>query len=258
MPFPTSPTNGQTYTVNGIIYVYSSTKTAWQIQSSGSATVPTTVGGNLSVANTLTVTGNSTISNISASGTLSVTGNANVGNIGAARAVLSNIAATSTNISLLTGSRIVGVDTGSIIAPGTVLQVSHTRYDPNADTYTTVAQDVKANSDLVATFTPKFSNSKLYVSTRMHVRVINATGATFGISRDGADLDGMVTRSGKDFFYKGDSVNHHYTGHCEAYIDAANTNAQTFRIWAQGWSGGTWEISYGHGEHCVTIMEIAQ
>jgi hypothetical protein len=30
MAFPTTPTNGQQYTSNGIIYQYSSAKTAWQ------------------------------------------------------------------------------------------------------------------------------------------------------------------------------------------------------------------------------------
>ena len=75
MAFPTSPTNGQTYTVNGIIYVYNSTKTAWQIQSSGSATVPTTVGANLSVANNLTVTGNANVGNIGTTTAIATTAN---------------------------------------------------------------------------------------------------------------------------------------------------------------------------------------
>ena len=34
------------------------------------------------------------------------------------------------------------------------------------------------------------------------------------------------------------------------------TGSRRFRPWGQGWSGGTWEISYGHGEHSVTIFEI--
>lgn len=90
MAFPTSPTNGQTYTVNGIIYVYNSTKTAWQIQSSGSATVPTTVGTNLSITG-----------NFAASGTMSVTGNANVGNIGTATAIATTGNITTINSGLI-------------------------------------------------------------------------------------------------------------------------------------------------------------
>lgn len=57
MPFPTSPTNGQIATVNGITYAYSSASTAWK-------KVISSVG-NLTVTNTLT------IGNISATGNIS-------------------------------------------------------------------------------------------------------------------------------------------------------------------------------------------
>ena len=163
-----------------------------------------------------------------------------------------------TNLSgVLTNTQLPTIDYSK--APsGTVIQVSHQRYDPNTDTYDLIALDTLAQSPLIATFTPRFANSKIYISSRMHVRIQNANGVTFGINRDGTALDGMYQRSGKDFFYKGDQVNHHYTGHCEAYIDASSTSTSTYRIWAQGWSGGTWEIAYGHGEHCITFMEIKQ
>jgi hypothetical protein len=32
MAFPTSPTNGQTYSTGGVVYVYSTTTTSWQVQ----------------------------------------------------------------------------------------------------------------------------------------------------------------------------------------------------------------------------------
>lgn len=140
---------------------------------------------------------------------------------------------------------------------GSVIQVSHQRYDPNTDGYDVIAIDTRGTSPLVATFTPRFANSKIYINTSMHVRIINANGVMFGITRDGVDLDGMFN-GGKDFFYKGDQVNHHYTGRCEGYIDAVSTATSTYRIWARGWSGGTWEMSYGHGEHFITFMEIKQ
>jgi hypothetical protein len=140
----------------------------------------------------------------------------------------------------------------------TIIQVQHTRYDPNTDTYTTVSGNTVALSDFTMTFTPKYPTSKLYISSRMHVRIVNATGCWFGITRDGVDLDGMGYLGWtKDFYYKGDSVNHHYTGHCEAFIDAVSTTPSVFRLKARG-ADNTWEISYGHGEHCMTIMEIAQ
>ena len=72
MAFPTSPTNGQQATVNGVIYIYSSSLTAW--------TVNTNIGANIS-ANNITVT--STISSATLQTTSIVNTAANgVGNIG--------------------------------------------------------------------------------------------------------------------------------------------------------------------------------
>lgn len=64
MTFPSSPTNAQQATVNGITYVYNSTKTAWLRAS--------TTGANLT-ANSLTIT-SGTPSTSSSSGALIVTG----------------------------------------------------------------------------------------------------------------------------------------------------------------------------------------
>lgn len=38
MAFPSSPTNGQQYTSNGIVYQYNSTKGAWQALNTASTT----------------------------------------------------------------------------------------------------------------------------------------------------------------------------------------------------------------------------
>jgi len=53
--FPASPTNGQTVTVNGVVYTYNSTKTAWSVTSSG---------GSLLTASSLSVSGNITAGNL--------------------------------------------------------------------------------------------------------------------------------------------------------------------------------------------------
>ena len=68
MAFPSSPTNNQQATVNGITYVYNSTKTAWLRAS--------TTGANLT-ANSLSITSN-TISSSTTSGALLVTGGAGI------------------------------------------------------------------------------------------------------------------------------------------------------------------------------------
>ena len=146
----------------------------------------------------------------------------------------------------------------NLLPVGNVIQTAYARYDPNGDIYTTVAVNTELISDVSLTFTPKFASSKLYVRAQYHSRIIAATGITFGIRRDGTKLDGMVQRDSLDFFYKGDGVNHHYTGKCETYINANSTSSTTFTVWGQGWDGGTWERSYAFGEHSIMVMEIGQ
>jgi hypothetical protein len=63
MAFPTNPTNGQQANVNGVIYIYSTTLTAW--------TVLTNTGANVS-ANNIAATNNITATTISATGNLVV------------------------------------------------------------------------------------------------------------------------------------------------------------------------------------------
>lgn len=62
MPFPTSPTNGQLATINGITYAYSSAKTSWK--------KVTSAVGNLAITNTLTIGTVSATGNITSSGNI--------------------------------------------------------------------------------------------------------------------------------------------------------------------------------------------
>ena len=149
--------------------------------------------------------------------------------------------------------------------PGTVIQVVYGRYDPNTDTYAVISQDTKARSPAYVDITPLRSDSKLVIQAKLHTRMQNAYGASFGLdySTDSGSnwtalTTGMVNRGGAslDFFYKGESRNHHYTSHMTTYIDSF-TGSRRFSPWGQGWGSGTWELSYGHGEHSVIIFEIA-
>lgn len=65
MAFPSSPTSNQQATVNGVIYTYNSSKTAWQRTTSGST--------NLTV-NSVAVTNNITSPNLYVAGPMTVTG----------------------------------------------------------------------------------------------------------------------------------------------------------------------------------------
>ncbi len=147
---------------------------------------------------------------------------------------------------------------------GTIINTAYSRYDPNTDSYTVVAAQTKARSAMYIDYTPLRSDSKLLISSRCHIRISGSEGCTFGVdvsTNSGSSwtvMTGMVNRDGRDFFYKGETLNHHYTGQCVYYIDSGNTNSRRYAPWAQGWgNGGNWELSYGHCEHSVTIFEIA-
>ena len=145
---------------------------------------------------------------------------------------------------------------------GTVIKVGYARYDPNSDSYSSIASNTKARSAAALDYTCQRTDSKLYIMTRMHTRMIAAYGCSYGIdySTDSGSswttLDGMAQRNAMDFYYKNDGANHHYTGFCMREI-GAYSGTRRFSPWGQGWSGGTWEISYGHCEHSITIYEVA-
>lgn len=65
MAFPTSPTNGQQTTINGVVYTYSSALTAWTVTSSG---------GSLIASTSVSATGNVTSGNLITDGVVSATG----------------------------------------------------------------------------------------------------------------------------------------------------------------------------------------
>ena len=148
--------------------------------------------------------------------------------------------------------------------PGTVIQVVHGRYDPDADSYSVIASETKARSPAYVDITPLRTDSKLLIQAKIHTRMLNNPGCTYGIdysTNSGSSwtaLSGMAagSRNALDFFYKGETLNHHYTGSCLTYIDSFS-GSRRFSPWGQGWGAGTWELSYGHGEHSVTIFEIA-
>lgn len=89
MAFPISPTNGQQATVNGVLYTYSSSLTAWTVTSSG---------GSISTANSIVSTGNISGTNL----------------ISSANAIIGNdlYVGTGANSTGFTNPVIVGKDTG--------------------------------------------------------------------------------------------------------------------------------------------------
>jgi hypothetical protein len=140
MGFPTSPTNGQTATVNGVLYTYNSTLTAWtvgtepganlsgnNINVTSSAAVGTTltVTGAVNFSSTLGVTGTVTGGNILTGGLISATGNVSGSNLN----VTGNIVDTGA-LSVITGSN--GNIALSPNGTGVVIMTSNTIPSANA------------------------------------------------------------------------------------------------------------------------------
>ena len=117
MAFPTSPTNGQTTTVNGVLYTYSSSTTAWNVTTAFTGNILTTT---LSASGTVTsasVVGG-VITGTSASVTGNVTGNFFLGNgsqlTGVASGTASNIESGTSNVKIVSSGGNVSVGVGGI------------------------------------------------------------------------------------------------------------------------------------------------
>lgn len=66
--FPASPTNGQTTTVNGILYTYNSSQTAW-IRTNASPANDVTFSGNINATGNVIITGSTSLKTYTETGT---------------------------------------------------------------------------------------------------------------------------------------------------------------------------------------------
>jgi len=119
MPFPTSPTNGQQATVNGVVYTYNSTIGAWTVLTTTSANI---TAGNITATGTVFGT-NGTFTNVSGNGSL-----------------LSAINASNISSGTLPAARLSGTYTITVSGSATSATTATT-----AGTVTTAAQPLYAN-----------------------------------------------------------------------------------------------------------------
>ena len=127
MSFPISPTNGQTTTVNGVLYTYNSTTTAWNVTTAFTGNIVTTT-----LSATGTVTGASVVGGVITGTSLSASGNVTGGNV--TTAGIGNIGTLAvTGTTTLTGNTTAGhllpaanitYDLGSTTAQWRTLYVS--------------------------------------------------------------------------------------------------------------------------------------
>ena len=178
-------------------------------------------------------------------------------------------------ITVPTGQKIVGTDSGSIVAPGGVLQVLQT-VDSGTTSYSTTETWTDAGS-LSVTITPKFASSKIMIEYFIHNSTNDAT-VTHRITRNGTavgigDANGIrqrvTTRTGR---YRSGDENHISPPTGMKYLDSpATTSAITYKVQLRlqvsespiimntSYNQPNNDYTYsGRTISTITVMEIAQ
>jgi len=169
--------------------------------------------------------------------------------------------ASGTTITIPTGKSLVGTDTASIYAPGTVVQMvslSDTTLARAASTSTSFVA-----SNITNTITPKFSNSKIIA--RVATTINNNTNSSEFIAIT------MYRKIGTGSFT---NIRSSDWGISQAYsaqsriqvpciaevVDApSTTSAVTYTLYYRSQNGTSVEVPATTTEHCeFTLMEIAQ
>ena len=171
---------------------------------------------------------------------------------------------TGNTVTLPTGKKIVGTDAGSVVAPGTVINVVNVQ---DGTTYNH-SSSADAASGIQASITPTYSNSKiLLIST-------GVTGSAF-TSNFGRGMwkksinGGNYTVVGSEFFTGGNFAATYGNRTIEkwsyTYFDSpATTNTITYQLFVRVLDGNNmWWGRWGQDSNwteptTITLMEIAQ
>lgn len=167
------------------------------------------------------------------------------------------------DIDIPTGYKIKGADTGSIVAPGNVIQVAHHKWSSAATTTSTSLSDVSGSS---FTFTAKQANSKLYILTDVSITQTRTAAGSFGHYE--LNVDGSVIQGSGDTYELGmsvgnsTSVNLYQRASKSYFINASNTSAKTiklqFAVDSNANSGQTRINVNSQFYSAITVMEVAQ
>ena len=154
--------------------------------------------------------------------------------------------------STLTVDNIVGATTASTVhAPGHVIQVQSVASSAQltlSSTNTWVATGIQLN------ITPKFSNSKIFVTLAFSYRTSNGTNnSNFTLYRGTTNL--LHSTKGTGTLFSGSS---YYQGHQTiSFLDSPNTTSSTsYQLRMMGNTTTSVNTDGGHGT--ITLQEIAQ
>jgi hypothetical protein len=155
--------------------------------------------------------------------------------------------------STLTVDNIVGATTASTVhAPGHVIQV--VSVTNSSQQTTTNASSFVAHSGLVAAITPKFSNSKIFVTTSFSYGTPSGTNNFNATIYRGSTNLGNST-SGFGTMFSGSSYVHGHTS-LQILDSPSTTSSTTYQLYYKG--GSTARINNDSSTGSITLMEIAQ
>ena len=175
--------------------------------------------------------------------------------------------ASGTTITIPTGKTLVGTDSGSVKAPGTVIQVVHNKVPHTGGATTTSASLV--DSGLFVEITPKYSNSKILVTYHQHFYNYGGgadSGAAFVLQRRTSpsgsftELEAGVESAGTSATYMAGDGNSELAGrYSDTFLDTPNsTSLCKYNIRMSVHSGGSVSTSLSNTNSVMTAMEIAQ
>jgi hypothetical protein len=174
MAFPVSPINGQTATVNGVVYTYSTSIGAWTVTTSNAGDITANTissTGAINGGSTISAVGNITGGNLITSGGLATNGITNTGgngfgNIGSSSSYFNQIFATATSALYADLAEFYVAD--AVYEPGTVLSFG----GANEVTLSSISGDTRV-AGVVSTNPAHVMNSG---STHEYATIVALTG----------------------------------------------------------------------------------
>ena len=179
--------------------------------------------------------------------------------------ILSGVSSIVGNVNVPSGSSITGTDTGSVYAPGSVLQQIRT-YIANTEILVASASLVEASADCRVSITPKQLNSLIHID--MNCSMVHGTQVSSYIRGT------MYVKVGGGSFaampaYNGTTPGAYHLGYQDAnaayapwsfggiYIHSSISDELTFSPFVQT-NGNSGRFTHPNSSYSITVTEIAQ
>ena len=162
----------------------------------------------------------------------------------------------------LSGINASAMSVGSIpyerFSAGTVVQYQEYIAPSLNDNYTLISADTEYVTPASLAFAPRFANSRLLIHAEAQTRIVNALGVYTRIRKNGVSIGTGANGGGTvSFWYKGDTVNHHYQIFAKTSHLPGSTASATYDMSFIPYAGSG-EFNAGWGPPYIRIWEIRQ